>query len=61
MFDAESVREWKPSETMLTAPVAYPRISFAPATARFRRRTRSRTPDTALWRFADGGSSELRA
>jgi len=22
MFDAESVSEWKPSETMLTAPVA---------------------------------------
>ena len=29
MFDAESVREWNPSEMTLTAPVEYPSTSFA--------------------------------
>ena len=53
MFDAESVREWNPSEMTLTAPVEYPSTSFAPATARLNPRTRRSTRPTSRWRAAD--------
>jgi hypothetical protein len=52
MFDAESVREWNPSEMTLTAPVEYPSTSFAAATARLSPRTRRSTRPTSRWRAA---------
>src|SRR4051794_37738278 len=51
-FDAESVREWNPSEMTLTAPVEYPSTSFAAATARLSPRTRRSTRPTSRWRAA---------
>jgi hypothetical protein len=48
MLEAVSVREWKPSERTLTAPVARPRAIFAAATTRFRTKTSQRTRATWL-------------
>src|SRR5207302_310674 len=45
-----SVREWKPSERMLIAPLAYPKAIFAIATARLRTSTRTSTTETAPYR-----------
>ena len=40
MFEAVSVREWKPSDSTETAPVVRPSAIFAAATRKLRRRTR---------------------
>ena len=47
MFDAVSVREWKPSDRMLTAPDDRPRVILAAATIRLRKKTRQRTRETS--------------
>jgi hypothetical protein len=47
MFEAVSVREWKPSDRMLTAPETSPREILAAATTRFRKKTRQRTCETS--------------
>jgi hypothetical protein len=48
IFAAESVSEWKPSDRMLIAPLAYPNAIFAIATLTLRRSTRMSTRETAL-------------
>ena len=46
MLEAVSVREWKPSERMLTAPEVKPSTILAVATIRLRKKTRQRTGET---------------
>src|SRR4051794_32778908 len=49
-FDDASANEWKPSERILMAPLAYPNATFAIATATLSSRTRVSTRLTSAWR-----------
>ena len=53
-FEAQSVSEWNPSDSMLMAPVAYPATILASATARLRKRTMTSTRVTAAYRAEPG-------